>query len=113
VQPSVIVTNADGEATRFDATPTGKPGVYSVAVTFPAAGDYTYAVDDGFVGAVHEFAPVTIGEAPTAPAAAQGAAADDGGGFPWLPLMLGMAGAIALTAIGVTLTRRRGQHLAA
>ena len=108
VKPAVIVRDASGKETRFDATATKKPGVYSVAVTFPEAGEYTYVVDDGFVGPVHEFAPVTIGEAPAVPAAAIQTPADDGG-FPWLALGLGLVGAMALAAAAFTLTRRRGQ----
>jgi hypothetical protein len=110
VEPAVIVTDAAGKSTRFDATPTGKPGVYRAEVVFPKAGEYSYAVDDGFIGAVHNFPSVTIGAA--APTAAAPAVAGDDGGFPWLALTLGLAGAGALAALALTVTRRRG-HVAA
>lgn len=105
VSPAIVVTNAAGKDTRFDATPTDKPGVYDVTVSFPTAGKYTYTVDDGFGNAFpHDFAPVTIGEniTTTAPASAPAApppASDDG-----LPLASYLLGGLALLLGGAAVT---------
>jgi hypothetical protein len=66
VQPAVIITKGD-TTRRFDAKPTGKPGVYVAEVKFPSGGTWTYQVYDGFTeygGAqLHGFKPVQIGPA--------------------------------------------------
>ncbi len=67
VQPTIALRSEDGDvAGPFAAAPTGEPGVYHAVVRFPAAGTWTYTVDDGF-SQVHTYAPVTVGE----PAVAQ------------------------------------------
>ena len=98
VDPAVIVRDRDGARTRFEAKPTGEPGVYRAEVEFPRAGEYTYAVDDGFVGAVHTYPPVTIGAAASVPPAP----AD---GTPWAPIAAAAA-AVALLAAAVVASRR-------
>ena len=103
LSPAVVVRDADGAQTRFDGTPTGEPGVYRAQVIFPDAGDYTYVVDDGFVGAVHTFPPVTIG---ATAAAGSGGAVDDGGGVPWPVIVLAAA---ALAAAALAAGRRRAR----
>ena len=99
VEPAVIVRGGDGSQTRFDATPTGEPGVYRAEVEFPAAGEYRYAVDDGFVGAVHTYPPVTIGAAASVPPAPSD-------GPPWAPIAAAAAVA-ALLAAALMAGRRR------
>jgi hypothetical protein len=66
VHPAVVITNQDsGKQLRFDATATGKPGVYVAKVKFPSSGTWKYAVYDGFTqyggAATHQFAAVQIG----------------------------------------------------
>jgi hypothetical protein len=62
--PAVIIRNGD-RSERFDAMPTGKPGVYAAEVEFPTNGTWRYEVFDGFTqygGAqTHTFAPVQVG----------------------------------------------------
>jgi hypothetical protein len=101
IAPSVRITS--GTVMReFAAKPTGKPGVYRAAVIFPAAGRWTYTVDDGFMGQVHTYPPVTIAAAHVAPPAQ---ASEDGGiatGWLW-----GTAGALLVAAVVLGLDRRR------
>ena len=60
VQPTIALRNEDGDvAGPFAARPTGEPGVYRAEVRFPAAGTWTYTVDDGF-SQVHTFKPVEV-----------------------------------------------------
>ena len=67
VQPAMIIEPAgSGTATRFEARPTGEPGVYRARVVFPSAGEWSYAADDGFA-AVHELGTVSIGGDSAAP----------------------------------------------
>ncbi len=113
VQPRVLI-RGDGEAEKaFVAKPTERAGVYRARVVFPAAGRWTYAVDDDF-SQVHELGAVRIGaggdEATVAaPPADSGAPADSGGGVT-LTGALGIAlGAGLLAALLTTAMRRRGQ----
>ena len=100
VTPIVRIRDGDGKAVAtFSGTPTGKPGVYHAVVRFPGEGTYAYEVYDGFGtygGAqTHTFKPVQIG----AP----------GDSFPYLPLGLAAALALALAAgTVVALRHRRG-----
>jgi hypothetical protein len=76
VDPAMIIEpDGAGTPTRFDAKPTGYPGVYRAEVVFPEAGEWSYAADDGFA-AVHQLGTVTIGAAsdaaPAAPATNRG-----------------------------------------
>jgi hypothetical protein len=104
VQPAIVITDADGTETRFPAATTGKPGVYSVHVRFPATGRYTYTVDDGFGNAFpHEFPAVTIGATAGEPAPAAATPED----FPWLPVIAGSALAALLAAGAFVMARRR------
>lgn len=108
VEPAIVIENTKTHVEqRFAAKPTKEPGVYDVTVTFPAKGDYTYTVDDGFGnGMPHEFPAVTIGAPAAAPASAPAAPAADDGGPPVLPLVLGGV-ALLLAAGGVYTVRRR------
>lgn len=67
VEPTVILTKG-GTTRTFQATPTGKPGVYRARAMFPSGGEWRYAVDDGF-GRRHGYPPVTIGDRAAAPVA--------------------------------------------
>lgn len=107
VTPAVVVTDAKGVDTRFEAKPTDEPGVYDVAVAFPVPGTYTYTVDDGFTNAFpRKFAPVTIDR--DQPVAASSTTRGDDGGtvLPWL-----LAGVVVLLlpgAVAGAARRRRG-----
>ena len=101
VQPRVLIEGSDGETRAFGAKPTGKPGVYRARVTFPSAGTWSYAVDDGFTQ-THTFAPVTIDGAAT-PAAVTASS----GGFSWVAAVGVLAGAGVLVAL-VLVARRLG-----
>jgi hypothetical protein len=113
IEPAVLVQLPDGTEKRFDAKPTGRPGVYHARVVFPAQGRYEYTVDDGFGNALpHTFPAVTIGDpstasaaakAPAAPAPAQPAAVASDGGLPWL----GLAIAAALILLAFYVRSRR------
>ena len=61
LDPTVMVGDSGGERRSFRASPTGAPGVYRARVVFPSAGTWSYRVNDGFAGAIHEFPPVQIG----------------------------------------------------
>lgn len=52
---SVFVTNSSGNVTEFEATRTNSVGRYTVEVTFPAAGTFTWNVSQG------DFAPHDLG----------------------------------------------------
>jgi hypothetical protein len=101
VVPSVVLALPGGGEKRFAGRPTDTPGVYRARVVFPAAGTYTYKVDDGFTNAVpHTFPAVQVGAA--------GAAQDDGGGFPlWTAVLLAAAAAAVLLAVSLRRGRAR------
>lgn len=105
VNPAMIIEPAGGGTpTRFDAQPTGHPGVYRAEVVFPEAGEWSYAADDGFT-AVHQLGTVSIGE--ESPAGAGAAPTPDDGGI-GITLALGIAAlAGLLAAVAVDLARRR------
>ncbi len=101
VQPAMIIDPAGtGIPTRFDAKPTGKPGVYRARVVFPSAGEWSYSADDGFA-AVHQMGPVSVGgDAAAAPG-------PEGPGFSiTLALVISVLAGL-LAALAVELTRRR------
>lgn len=100
VEPAVVVRGPDGTTERFPGARTDTPGVYRAEVVFPAAGRYTYEVDDGFTNAVaHTFPPVEI-----KPASAAAGTAGSGDGTPLWPFL---AGAALLLAGGAALMLRR------
>ena len=61
LEPTLTVAGSSGEGRTFRTSPTGEPGVYRARVVFPSAGTWSYRVNDGFAGAIHEFPPVQIG----------------------------------------------------
>ena len=65
VAPKVSIRPAGGGRERaFAATHTGRPGVYAAQVVVPAAGVWTYAVDDGFT-ARHTFGELRVADSAT------------------------------------------------
>lgn len=97
--PSVIVTNRDTGASRtVAAAPTGSPGVYRANVVFPRAGEYEYAIDNGF--GRHTYPLVRIG-------AAAAAAEAPGEGFPWPALIASLAAGLLAAGAASMLQRRR------
>jgi len=45
--PAIVIRDADGFASTFPAKPAGRPGRYVTTVTFPRAGQWSYAIRDG------------------------------------------------------------------
>lgn len=66
------MAGSDGERRTFRASPTGEPGVYRARVVIPSAGTWSYQVNDGFAGAIHEFPPVQIGGSPASAGGSEG-----------------------------------------
>ena len=127
-KPTLTIQNENGASKTFAAKPTGKVGVYAAAVVFPASGQWSIAVNDGFVGGsksqpwdcstTHTFGSVAIGgdgsSGPAAgdptPAAASAAPSNDGG-VANLVIALVAAAAVALAAAtGIGLARRSARH---
>ena len=94
ISPTISLIGKGGKRETFSTKPTDEPGVYLAKVKFPAAGSWSYEVDDGFTS-VHTFAPVTVGEPLS------------GGGRTWAPFALGLALALALAGAAFALVRRR------
>jgi YtkA-like len=119
VHPRVIIGGADGKARQaFAARPTGEPGVYRAAVTFPEPGSWRVTVDDGF-SMRHVYGPVHIGggsaeraAVSTAAPVSGGAGGTNGGGTsdggPDLALALAVAALAGLgAAFGSAALQRR------
>ena len=47
LSPAIVIRDADGFASTFPARSTGRPGRYVTTVTFPKAGQWSYAIRDG------------------------------------------------------------------
>ena len=92
ISPVVTITNGGGDSHKFTGRSTGKPGVYRADVVFPSAGTWSYEIWDG-CSQTHTFKPVEIG----AP----------GGSFPYLPVGIAAALALALAAATTVVWRRR------
>ncbi len=106
--PSVTISRpGTGVSREFAAHRTGQTGVYRATVVFPTAGDWEYAVDDGFAQ-VHAYPAVRIApEAVTQAAPAQRTpAAGPDGGFPW-EVAAALAIGLAAAAMTLALQRRR------
>jgi hypothetical protein len=103
LRPEVVTRDADGNRTTYRARPAAKAGHYTATVHFPRAGQWTYFVYDGFNNAM----PTTYPAVLIRPAHAGAATVrrPDPVGPPALPIVL--AGALALGAAAVWLTRRR------
>lgn len=118
-KPEVVITNAKtGETQTIAALPTSAVGVYRADVTFPSAGSWDVAVNDGFPVAecatTHTFGAYAIGgggapatPAPEpAPAAVPAGPSADGSSVVW-PVVGGVAGALALAALAAFVMRAR------
>lgn len=104
VKPSITIARTSGGGERtFAARPTGRPGVYRARVVFPAAGRWTYVVDDGF-SARHEFPAVVVG-GPGATASGPAAAAGDGIDV-WLAIAVALAAGVLAALLTLQLGRR-------
>ena len=107
VKPAVLIEPLDrGSEKSFTASPTGRSGVYRARVVFPSAGEWRYAVDDGF-SAVHELGTVRVGGPAVAPLDSAGGGSDDGGGVSLFAALGLAAGAGLLAALVVGPLRRR------
>jgi hypothetical protein len=103
LQPSIQVVDADGFTSTFPATAAKQAGRYRATVTFPKAGQYTYAVNDGLSHTpaaghsvvIKDPAPVVDRPDPVGPRG--------------LPIAL--AGLLALLAGGYALLRRHRQRV--
>jgi YtkA-like protein len=101
LEPSITLTDtATGKTQYVAAEPAGRPGVYKASAVFPAAGRWTYAVDDGFSRIHDNYPAVTIGGA---------GAASGGDGFPWSALGLALLAGVAAVALATGVQRRRGR----
>lgn len=60
VRPEIVTIDADGNHTTFRAKPASKPGHYAATVRFPKAGQWSYAVYDGFNNAVPTTYPAVL-----------------------------------------------------
>ncbi|MCA1734788.1 MAG: hypothetical protein LC739_01340 [Actinobacteria bacterium] len=68
---SVLVTDSGGKVTEFEATSTGEVGRYTVQVTFPESGTFTWQVSQGPFQA-HDLGSVDVAGATAAAAASTG-----------------------------------------
>jgi hypothetical protein len=115
LHPRIVISSGDTRR-EFAAVPVGKPGVYRADVVFPAAGNWSYEVLDGFNdGLPHTFPAVRIaggsaGVAPgststtASPPGAPAAAGEGGIAAGWL---WGAGAALLLAGAVVGLDRRR------
>jgi hypothetical protein len=110
--PTVVIAGgANGTERSFQASPTAEPGHYRAAVTFPARGDWSVAVHDGFPEAqcaqTHTFGThvIAAATAPSGPAPPD-AAPVPGGPSPW-PIVGGVLGALALLAVALAVRHSR------
>jgi hypothetical protein len=103
LRPSIRIVDADGFTSTFPAIATKTPGRYRATVTFPKAGQYTYAVNDGLSHTPAAGHSVVIKD--PAPAVDR----PDPVGPRGLPIAL--AGLLALAAGGYALVRRHRQRV--
>lgn len=102
LSPEIVTLDADGNRTTFRARPAGKPGRYAATVRFPKAGQWSYAVYDGYNNATPTTYPaVLIG--PAAPATT--VRRPDPVGPAGLPIAL--AGLLLLGGVASWLVHRR------
>jgi hypothetical protein len=98
LRPAIVVKDADGFTTTYPARAAGRAGRYTATVTFPRAGQFTYAVRDGVSAAPPAFRSVIIRD--PAPAVDR----PDPVGPPELPIIL--VGVIALGTGAYYLVKR-------
>jgi hypothetical protein len=106
LRPQIVTRDADGNRTTFRAHPAGRAGRYAATVRFSKPGQWSYFVYDGFGDATPRTYPAVLIR--PARSAAPTARRPDPVGPPALPIVF--AGALALGAAAVWLTRRRRHH---
>src|SRR3954454_22769386 len=96
-RPQIVATETStGKRLTSTLQPTGKPGYFSGAVTFPRSGKWTYQLVSHYGDRVYQYAPVTI--------------ASSGGGWS-LPAVGGGVLLVLVVAGGsLLLWRRRGER---
>jgi hypothetical protein len=105
LKPQIVLTGPEGSRRAFPARPTGRAGVYHATVTFPAAGRWRYALDDGYgTGQRTTFPPVRIVAASGTVAAGGGG---DGDGPAWWWVAAAALATVAAAAAAVTARSRR------
>ncbi|MGH2985286.1 MAG: FixH family protein [Solirubrobacterales bacterium] len=111
VEPAVTINEPGTRAERtFPAKPTERPGVYRAEVVFPGAGEWEYAIDDGFTR-THPNPPVRIGRGgeAAAPAAPQRPASSTSDGAPWARFGVTLAAGLVAAGLTMTVQNRRRQ----
>jgi len=126
-KPTLTIQDENGARKTFAAKPTSKVGVYAASVVFPASGQWSIAVNDGFVGGskgqawdcstTHTFGSVTIGGGGSSgpasgdPAAAAASLEHSDGGVTSLAIALIVAAAVSLAAAaGIGLAGRSARR---
>lgn len=108
----IQIVSAEGTAQHFPAVRQGATGHYVASVVFPAAGDYTWSVQQGW------FAPQDLGALTVGPAPGTGDG-DAAGGDRRFPAVLryglpALAAALAVLAVAdLLVTRRRRRTVVA
>lgn len=98
LSPEVRIRSADGRKARtFAARPARRPGLYTADVVFPTAGQWRYAIADGF-SQTHTFAPAAIGTADRTASVARPAPGPEDGGGPNLGAAIAAAAVAGLLA---------------
>ena len=95
-QSAIRIWFADGTSHRFPAAPLDGPGRYGAEVTFPAAGSWSWEVDQ------YPFMPQALGEVTVLPAAGARAPSPISMG---VVLLAALVGAGALLAVWLPLPR--------
>jgi hypothetical protein len=109
LRPRVLLVGPDGARRSVAARETDRPGVYRATVTFPTAGRWRYALDDGYgAGQRTTFPPVRIAAAAGAAQARADRAGDGGAGAGWW-WAAAAAVAIAAGAAATAVRVRRGR----
>jgi hypothetical protein len=111
VQPAVTITERETPAEQtFRAMPTETPGVYRAEVVFPGAGEWEYAIDDGFTR-THAYPPVRVGRGgeAAAPATPQGPVSSTSDGAPWARLGATLAAGLLAAGLTMSVQHRRRQ----
>jgi hypothetical protein len=107
-KPRIEIENGKtGDRSDFAATPTDKPGVYTVDVVFPHKGFWTYSAYDGVTGRAYEFPVVYIDGPAGAPAGPVAPAADTDSLPAWPFITGGIAFVVLVLAAALALRQRR------
>jgi len=104
LSPEIVTINADGNRTAFRAKPTGRPGRYAATVRFPKAGQWGYAVYDGFNNATPTTYPSVLIRSATPTTTVR---RPDPVGPPGIPIAIG---AVLLLGAGALWLVHRRRH---